>query len=148
MEMPALRLDQKEGVTTGKFPNIPVPWAFPRTLPGAASRGGRGPSGPEQWRRRAGGRRPLPLQDGGAEEESAAECEWHLPPLRAHAPPRWVRGSPRASSSPAPRAAVWEGGGPPALGRWVAPLSPPVPPQGRGSRPARVPAWSAIRTLG
>uniref|UniRef100_A0A8C5TD09 TGF-beta-activated kinase 1 and MAP3K7-binding protein 1 n=1 Tax=Malurus cyaneus samueli TaxID=2593467 RepID=A0A8C5TD09_9PASS len=24
--------------------------------------------------------RPLPLQDGGAEEESAAECEWHLPP--------------------------------------------------------------------
>lgn len=46
MEMPALRLDQKECITTGKFPSVPVPRAFPRAVLGAAYRGGGARAGP------------------------------------------------------------------------------------------------------
>lgn len=51
---------------------------------------------------RAGRRRSLLLQDGGAEEESAAECEWRRspPPSPLAHPLRCVRGGTRASSSP------------------------------------------------
>lgn len=114
--MPALRLDQKEGVTTGKFPNIPVPWAFPRTLPSTASRGGGARAGPSSGGGgRAGGGRSRSKM--AAQRRSLLQSVSGIFPPSVHThPPGGCEGVPGPPPHPPPALPCGKGEVPPHWG--------------------------------